>query len=262
VKMAMGMRLGAGGVPMLPFAGDPNGVGGPAPVLGTQVYDTTNGIAYVGRYVARMEGNDVITIPTLNLSQGASLFAFYRLVQIGAGNAYNIRYRLLNDNGYGLLERLNSNRTTLLWMQGKADGSGIAFGFDLPLTPDGGQRRIASTIGQGGVAQINVNGEARSSSTTGNNIVPGTSISGGNSISQYAYIAICNIESTAQQLKDFVDFGALPCEPLMIFSPARMFPSAGTTFPNPGSAGGNFEITDGAPSTIQQIAWVPANVPI
>jgi hypothetical protein len=45
--MAMGMRLGAGGVPMLPFAGDPNEVGGPVPPQGL-LFDTVSGVVYVG----------------------------------------------------------------------------------------------------------------------------------------------------------------------------------------------------------------------
>jgi hypothetical protein len=58
VKMAMGMRLGAGGVPMLPFAGDPNGVGGPTPVVGQVLVDTVGGGVYQGTRGGRFSGND------------------------------------------------------------------------------------------------------------------------------------------------------------------------------------------------------------
>lgn len=233
---------------------------GPTAAKNLRVIDSTNNRAYIGRYVADFNGLDVIQMQPYGTFNAVSMFASYRLVTIGAGSTYNIRYRPLSKTEFSFIDRLENNRSSLSWVQGPADGSGIAFS-GLPIIDLGTTKRIAMTLGGSGVGRCIVNGVYVERSIAGNTIVPGTGIASGSGNVEYQYVAICEVEATEQQLRDWDEFGILPCEPVLVFNPDKVFPTASNEIPNLGSAGGTMTITDGSPAAMQKIAWVQENLP-
>jgi hypothetical protein len=246
-------------------AGDPNVVR-PAGVddVGRVAVNTVSGGIFQARYVALMSGTDTITLPTIGLTNGISVFGSSRIVTLMGGSSEVTRYKRSDASEFGLVERTELTGQGLFWLQ--RPGAGIVFvfsGLQIPVLGNGSYKNYAATLGPASAnALANFNGTPLIGPSQVNTIATGQSIGGGAGVNEYHYFALCDRESTQAQLNAFVATGVLPCEPKLIFSPSRMFPGAGPTFPNPGSAGGNFTISDGSPVTIQSVAWVPYHIPI
>jgi hypothetical protein len=255
----MDLRMGAGGIPLVPFAGDPNGGGGPTPVVGQVLVDTVGGGVYQGVMGGFFNGNsDLVSNSSFGFRNPSTMSTCWSIETEFVANPTSA-YAILSERNEGV------GIAILIQPDGKVDvsvrisstqGYRFTFGSKLGL----GQQRIAinwnhltSTM----TAWCGFEKQSISALVTVLGTLTSSVIEARNSgVHRTPYY--CRSEYIADEsiLDDWAQYKTAykPVDCDVLFDMSRATLSAGQV-PNLGSLGGFFSVTDNTPTTWNSDYW-------
>jgi hypothetical protein len=250
--MAMGMRLGAGGVPMLPFAGDPNGGGGPVPVVGQILVDTVGGGVYQGvrggKY-GTLTTPDILTIPGSAPSpttESFSILASMRIPTPPAANRVIVANRI---DGLGYIVLLLADggiqigvqtTTALRYRANSLNAVGKSINYAVSWDHAAGILRTRIT----GDILRSTNSALSIASTSTDAQIQGDS----DSSHTTPFFCVKNRVLTDTEIADWTERFIEPVGDCSQRYDMRAQVLSGSNLPNLGTAGGNFTLSDAAPT--------------